>query len=164
MTIRIMETGDLAGAAEVHADAFTRQTQSQQWLECNLNAAPRFLCYVCEEQGKIIGYIIWAQKSGFRPEAVMEIEQLAVHPEHQCQGVGRRLINESLPLVRQALAEQDSVLKHVIVSTRADNHAQKLYRDTLDAEVEATLTNLYSADEVLMVARHVQPCPLGVYS
>jgi hypothetical protein len=27
-----------------------------------------------------VGYIIWVQKSGFRPEAVLELEQLAVLP------------------------------------------------------------------------------------
>jgi ribosomal protein S18 acetylase RimI-like enzyme len=42
-----------------------------------------------------------------------------------------------------------------LVSTRTDNQAQKLYRKVLGAEVEATIKNLYSADEVYMVARHV---------
>ena len=44
-------------------------------------------------------------------------------------------------------------LKAVVVTTRADNAAQKLYRKTLGAEVEATIASLYSGDEVLMVAR-----------
>ncbi|WP_221885487.1 GNAT family N-acetyltransferase [Vreelandella populi] len=94
-----------------------------------------------------------AQKSGFRPEAVLELEQLAVMPDFQGNGVGRQLIIDSLPLVKKQLALKNSVLKSVLVSTRADNHAQKLYRNTLGAEVVARISNLYSADEVLMVAR-----------
>jgi ribosomal protein S18 acetylase RimI-like enzyme len=96
-----------------------------------------------------------SQKSGFRPEVVLELEQVAVLPKHHGQGVGRELIEESLPFVRDHLAKQGSTLKHIIVTTRADNHAQKLYRSTLGAEVEATIVNLYSADEVFMVARDV---------
>jgi hypothetical protein len=41
-----------------------------------------------------------------------------------------------------------------VVTTRADNDAQALYRTTLGAEVEAVIKNLYSADEVFMAARH----------
>lgn len=111
--------------------------------------------FVTEDYNGIIGYIIWTQKSGFRPEAVLEIEQLAVSPDHQAKGTGRSLILNSLPLVKAKLAENNSLLKHILVTTRADNFAQKLYKSTLGAEVEATISNLYSADEVLMITRNV---------
>ncbi|WP_207890607.1 GNAT family N-acetyltransferase [Vibrio sinensis] len=150
-----MEQADLNAAAEVHKFAFVRQKQSYEWLVCNFNAFPRVLCFVAEDSSGVVGYIIWTQKSGFRPEVVMEIEQLAVSPEHQGKGVGRSLIVNSLPLVKMRLAENNSVLKHIFVTTRADNFAQELYKSTLGAEVEATITNLYSADEVLMIARNV---------
>lgn len=101
------------------------------------------------------GYI-WNQKSGFRSEAVVELEQIAVLPSHHGKGIGSSLIEETLPLVKYQLTKQGSVLKHVTVTTRADNHAQKLYRDILGAEVEATIANLYSGDEVLMVARNIR--------
>lgn len=50
-------------------------------------------------------------------------------------------------------AAQNSTLKDAIVTTRADNYAQALNRNTLDIEVEATITNQYSVDEVVMIAR-----------
>ncbi len=90
-----------------------------------------------------------------RPEAVLELEQIAVLPERHGQGIGEKLIQESLPYVRAQLAKQDSRLKHIVVTTRAENHAQELYKSTLGAEVEAIISNLYSADEVFMVARNV---------
>ncbi|GLR77145.1 N-acetyltransferase [Aliivibrio sifiae] len=155
MKVRLMEQSDLNDTAEVHKLAFVRQKQSYEWLVCNFNAFPRVLCFVAEDSNGIIGYIIWTQKSGFRPEVVMEIEQLAVSPNHQRKGIGRSLIMNSLPLVKAKLAENDSVLKHVFVTTRADNFAQELYKSALGAEVEATITNLYSADEILMIARNV---------
>ncbi|MBY8314429.1 GNAT family N-acetyltransferase [Vibrio fluvialis] len=146
---------DIPAAALVHQSAFPRQRHSQQWLQCNFNAAPRYLCFVAQQANVIVGYIIWVQKSGFRSEAVLELEQLAVAPEHQGKGIGRELITASLPLVKAQLSRQGSTLKHILVTTRADNFAQQLYRETLGAEVETTISNLYSADEVLMIARNV---------
>lgn len=155
MTVRFMLAEDIPAAALVHQSAFPRQRHSQQWLQCNFNAAPRYLCFVAQQANVIVGYIIWVQKSGFRSEAVLELEQLAVAPEHQGKGIGRELITASLPLVKAQLSRQGSTLKHILVTTRADNFAQQLYRETLGAEVETTISNLYSADEVLMIARNV---------
>ena len=159
MIICLMQERDLPAAALVHQSTFTRQGHSFEWLQCNLRAFPRYLIYVAkfdeQPESKIAGYIIWVQKSGFRPEAVLELEQLAVFPEYQGQGVAKTLILQSLPLVKQQLAKKNSVLKHILVTTRADNYAQQLYKKTLGAEVESIISNLYSADEVLMIARNV---------
>ena len=155
MKIRLMEEEDLEGASIVHKQAFRRQNNSYEWLQCNFNASPRFLNFVAVSEGEIVGYIIWVQKSGFRPDSVLELEQLAVDLYLQGQGIGRSLIYQSLPLVKAQLALQGSKLKHILVSTRADNFAQQLYKSTLGAEIETTISNLYSADEVLMIARNV---------
>jgi hypothetical protein len=45
-------------------------------------------------------------------------------------------------------------IKHIYVTTRADNDARKLYQSVLKAETEFTIPNLYSADEVMMIARN----------
>lgn len=152
--IRAMLPADLSATAVVHRSAFARQKLSIEWLTATLNAHPRFLCYLAEEQGKVVGYILWAQKSGFRDQVVLELDQIAVLPDLRGQGVGRALIDQSLPMVKAALAQQGSTLKHIVVSTRADNHAQRLYRDAFGAAVVATISDLYSADEVFMVARN----------
>ena len=155
MIIRLMTRQDLDKAALVHREAFKRQALSYEWLECNFNAFPRYLNFVAEIDDIILGYITWSQKSGFRPEVVLELEQLAVLPSYHSKGIGRRLIEESLPLVKTQLSKQNATLKHIIVNTRADNRAQALYRSALGAEVEATITDLYSSDEVFMIARNV---------
>lgn len=155
MQVRLMQKTDLDNVAEIHKLTFVRQQNSLQWVQCNFNAFPRFLNFVAEKEGEILGYIIWIQKSGFRPQAVIELEQLAVSPNFQNQGVGRQLITESLTLVNNHLSINGSILKHILVTTRADNFAQQLYKSTLGAEIEATITNLYSDDEVLMIARNV---------
>jgi ribosomal protein S18 acetylase RimI-like enzyme len=109
--------------------------------------------YVAEVGSRISGFVLWTEKSGLRTEVVLELEQIAVATRFRKQGVGTALIIESLPEVAKELATRGATLKHVLVTTRADNDAQRLYRRTLGAEVEATLPALYSADEVFMVAR-----------
>ncbi|AXY03619.1 N-acetyltransferase [Vibrio alfacsensis] len=150
-----MTQDDLEQAALVHKFAFVRQGHSREWLECIFKAFPRNIIYVAQLDNQVVGYIIWTQRSGFRPEVVLELEQLAVHPDHQGQGIARKLITETLPMVKGELAKKNAVLKHVVVTTRADNFAQDLYKKTLGAEIEATISNLYSADEVYMVARNI---------
>jgi ribosomal protein S18 acetylase RimI-like enzyme len=153
LLIRRLADADLDAAADVHAQAFPRQQASREWLACNARAFPRMQLFVAEEARQVIGYAMWAQKAGFRAEAVLELEQIAVAPAHQGRGVGEALIRRSLAAVVEHLAERGARLKNVLVTTRADNAAQRLYRRVLGAEVEATITGLYSADEVLMVAR-----------
>jgi ribosomal protein S18 acetylase RimI-like enzyme len=157
--IREMRLEDIAAAAQVHEQAFPRQRHSQSWIECNFRAFPRTQMFVAEDgdlDNIVVGYIQWIQKSGFRPEVVLELEQIAVIPACQGNGVGSALIAKSLPTVQQKLAQWNQKLKHLIVTTRADNQAQQLYRTTLAVEVEATLRNLYSADEVIMISRNVE--------
>lgn len=153
--IRRMNQEDLAGTSEVHREAFERQMNSLEWLSCSLKAYPRMLCYVAKDKVSIVGYIIWTQKSGFRHQAVIELDQIAVTPIHQGKDVGQALIERTLPLVKHVLESNGSHVKHIIVTTRADNHAQQLFRKTLGAEVESTIPQFYSADEVVMIARNV---------
>ena len=51
-----MKKADLDGAALVHQAAFVRQQHSREWLQCNLSASPRFLNFVAESDGEIVGY------------------------------------------------------------------------------------------------------------
>lgn len=153
--IRRMQQDDLLAAAEAHKIAFAQQRNSFHWLACNLVAYPRIMAYVATHEGHCVGYCLWTQKGGFCPEVVLELEQIAVRPEFQGQGIARRLITESLDDVRSVLAMHGSVLKHIMLTIRADSQAQRLYASVLGAKVEAVLTNLYSHDEVIMVARNV---------
>ena len=151
MVIQIGEE-NLDEVAAVHAEAFSRQKNSLLWVKATSAAFPRSLCFCLKNDGAVIGYIFWMQKSGIRPEAVLELEQIAVVKKHRGKGHAAALIRESLAQARKILAANNQSVKTVLVSTRIDNAAQKLYASVLGAKVEATVSNLYSADEVFMVA------------
>ena len=154
ITIRAMSKEDINDVAFVHSKAFIRQLGSKKWITCNFSAYPRVMIFVAvNNMTQIIGYIQWLQKSGFRKESVIELEQIAVLPDFQGKNTGFTLINQSLHLVREYLTVQRSILKAVIVTTRSDNAAQNLYKKALGAKVSAIIKDLYSHDEVIMVSR-----------
>lgn len=150
--ILAMNESFLVGASKVHARVFSRQTLSQEWLSCNFLAYPRMMIFVAYFNELVIGYVHWAQKSGFRKEAVLELEQIAVDPDYQGLGVGTKLIESSILMVRDVLGSRGASIKHFMVSTRTDNEAQRLYIKTLNVKQAAVISDLYSADEVIMVS------------
>lgn len=154
MLIRNVEAKDIPGISQVHAEVFSRQTLSEQWITCNFNAFPRIRYYLAEKNEEIVGYVQWIEKSGFRQEVVLELEQIAVHSSFQNQGIGTALIVESLEFIKKELEKRQAKIKHILVSTRTDNEAQKLYSKTLNAYPEVMIPSLFSADEVLMISRN----------
>lgn len=144
---------DLPAAAVIHRDCFPRQKHSQQWLACALKAYPRNWVYLAKRDGNVLAYMIWAQKSGFRQDVILELEQIAVSPDYQNQGIACELIQRSLLSVKEQLATRGASINVIIVSTRADNHAQRLYRKALGAEVVASVSGLFAVDEVYMLAK-----------
>lgn len=150
--IRAYREADLDAVAAIHSVSFPRQLRSSDWIAASFGAYPKTRIYVAESDGRIVGFAMWTEKSGFRAQAVLELEQIAVAPQHRRRGIAEALIQRSLSEVEKDLES----LKAVVVTTRADNAAQALYRKTLGAEVEATIASLYSGDEVLMVARKLR--------
>ena len=154
LSIRQMVLEDIPKVAKVHNEAFPRQTFSRQWISCNFQAFPRIRYFVAEIDHDIVGYVQWTEKSGFRAEVVLELEQIAVISAMQNKKIGTSLILQSLPLVKSELQQRGAKIRSILVTTRSDNHAQKLYSNILGAKVVATICNLFSADEVLMLARN----------
>ncbi len=122
-------------------------------MSANAGGYPRLRYYVADASEKTIGFILWSEKSGFRNEVVPELEQIAVLSSYRCRGVGRALIQESLKLLEAELYKRPARIMAVLVTTRTDNEAQRLCRSVLGAEPVAVIKDLYSADEVIMVAR-----------
>ena len=162
MTVRLADTPDIAAVAALHRDAFPRQMDSVAWVSATLAASPRLLAYVLEQDQAVAGYVFWAQKSGIRPAAVLEIEQIVVSARMQGIGLGERLIRESLSLVAARLRANGQSVRSILVSTRADNRAQRIYARVLGARVVAEVEDLYSATEVFMVADLVDVRGIGV--
>jgi ribosomal protein S18 acetylase RimI-like enzyme len=151
-----MHEDDIDAVAKIHSQQFPRQKDSARWISCNFTAFPRIMMFVArDEKDKVIGYIQWIQKSGFRKEAVFELEQIAVLKNEQCKGNGTLLIEKSLKYLKDYLADANSNLKAILISTRTDNLARSIYEKVLKAKEIAVIKDLYSQDEVIMMTREV---------
>ena len=126
---------------------------AKKWIECNFNAFPRMQYFVAHLEDKIVGYILWMEKGGFRQESVMELEQIGVHPDFRGRGVGTKLVTESFKEIKNYLKERGSKLKLIEITTGTENEAQRLYRKTLKAKPECKIKDLFRGDEVIMIAR-----------
>ena len=160
VVVRRARSEDIAWAAEVHRLAFPRQTYSLDWIDCVFRAFPKSQLFVAEIDSGIVGIIFWTEKSGFRKEAVVELEQIAVHPDHQDAGIGTELIIRSLPDVAQQIAERGAKLGTILGNTRVDNQALDWYK-RFGAEPVATVPGMFSADEVFLVVRNVDVSNFG---
>lgn len=148
-----MHQDDVGEVAKIHSLQFPRQESSYEWIKCNFAAFPRIMLFVArDEQDRVVGYVQWIQKSGFRKQAVIELEQIAVLTNYQGKGTGTKLIKESLNQIQIYLEDSNSKLKAILVSTRSDNKAKALYEKVLGAKEIVVIKNLYSNDEVLMLA------------
>lgn len=151
-SIRPLVASDIEHVAAIHQAAFPRQLESLLWISCNAAAYPRIRYFVAVEDGRLVGYIQWTEKSGFREEVVLELEQMAVLPENRGRGIAHALIRQSLPQVARELEKRGARIKGVMVTTRTDNVAQRIYASTLGAVTKAVIPDLYSADEAIMIA------------
>ena len=150
-----MHSDDIDEIAKIHSQQFTRQLHSEKWVSCNFAAFPRIIIFVArDELDNVVGYVQWIHKSGFRKESVIELEQIAVRKDQQRKGIGSKLIIDSLKLIKEYLSEYNSILQTILITTRSDNQAQLLYKNTLGAEVISIIKDLYSHDEVIMLAHY----------
>lgn len=124
------------------------------WLYCNLVAYPRTNYYVAKFKEKIIGYILWIEHGGFRKEAYIELEQIAVKKEIDGQqlrgmGIGSMLIAKSLKEMQKQIAFTKRKLKTIKVTTGHKNKvAQGLYEKMLGVKIENTVKSPYHEGEL----------------
>jgi ribosomal protein S18 acetylase RimI-like enzyme len=110
--------------------------------------------WVAEGRPKgLFGYILWVEKGGFRREAVLELEQIAISSKLRGQGIGSRLVQESFRQLEGSLKGRGAQVKVVEVTTGTDQGAVGFYRRNLGAQVVARIPDLYHGDELLLLAR-----------
>lgn len=148
--IQNAQKGDLQDITKIHQATFIRQKDSYQWILSTFSAYPRYFCYVLKCDLQIVGYIFWAQKSGFRPEVILELDQIAIHPDFQGKGLSRILIIDSLKILQIELQKNEQTIKNILVNTSKDNFTQKIYQDVLAAKEVAVISDLFRLPEVYL--------------
>lgn len=147
---------DLEKIAQIGAEAFSglRPIENgREWVSACFAAGPRMEYWVAEVEGQILGYILWTEKGGFRTDAVVELEQIAVIARQRRTGIGRTLITESLRGVAERILNRGARLKLIEVTTGSEQNAVEFYHRVLGTEVTARLPDYFRGDEYILLAR-----------
>ena len=119
MDIRKSTETDRVAIEEVHTKAFGEEKGLEiaalvNGLFDDTTAAP-LLSLVAEEKDQLVGHILYTKailKGANTPVSIRLLAPLAVLPEAQAQGVGRKLIKEGLNQLRDAGVDLVFVLGH----------------------------------------------------
>lgn len=147
---------DLAGIAAVGAESFSGLrplAAAERWVRTCWAARPRMRYWVATHEQELLAYILWLEKGGFRAEAVVELEQIAVRGAQRGRGVGGELIRRSLADLERAIEAEGRRVKVVEVTTGSEQGAVEFYRRVLGAEVVAKVPGLFRGDEYILIAR-----------
>ncbi len=157
LSIREMVYEDISSIVDIYMQSFRgmrEYSKAERWITVKFNSKPISIYYVALLDGKVIGYILWSEHGGFRDDAVIELEQIAVSKMHRCKGVASRLIVDSLRMLnRDYIASRGARIKLVMVTTAYTNNAKRLYEKVLNAKQVAVINDLYASDESILIAR-----------
>ncbi|MBM3206568.1 MAG: GNAT family N-acetyltransferase [Candidatus Staskawiczbacteria bacterium] len=146
------KTGDFEAVVAIAQESFSgmkNKINATRWLCANLAARPRMQYYIAKYNGIVAGYILWVEHGGFRPEAYLELEQIAVKESFRGKGVGSILIKSSFQNIKKDIEESDRKIKTVKITTGKDNvRAQVLYEKTLGAKIENIVKSPYRNEDI----------------
>ena len=148
--IRQATNSDTKHISTVYSVCFPREANHDLWINSCFNSFPKSIYYVYEEYNNIQGYILWSVKNGFRTNAIIELEQLGVHPDNSGQGIGRKLITQSFEMFKSHIAELGFNLGSVMVTTSEGNYAEELYKSTLGVTRNGIIKEYGSGNELIL--------------
>ncbi len=155
--VREMLYNDIPSIVDIYLESFKGMQDYntvERWVSLKFNSKPISIYYIALSYGKVIGYILWSEHGGFRKDAVIELEQIAVSKMYRNKGIASKLIVESLRMLnRDYITARGSGIKLVIVTTASNNNAKRLYERVLNAREVAVIKDLYSNDESILIAR-----------
>ncbi len=137
MTLRIAGPGDVAAVADLERLLFGVDAWNQAQVREELTG-PRRMAWVVGDP--VVGYAVTLATGD-----VVDLQRIAVHPDHQRQGLARRLLDAAVGAARTARA--DRVLLEVSAANTAAlafyaaagfveiDRRRRYYRDGTDAVV-----------------------------
>ncbi|MFZ1023395.1 MAG: GNAT family N-acetyltransferase [Thermoplasmata archaeon] len=154
--VRRARQGDLEAIARIGSASFSGLRPSARglrWIRNNWAGRPRMRYWIARRGGKLVAYILWIEKGGFRLDAVVELEQIAVDPGLRGKGIGSVLVRRSLRQLHEEIGRSGRRVKVIEVTTGSEQGAIGFYRRALGAKVVAKIPNLFRGNEYILIAR-----------
>ena len=154
--VRPMSINELDHVVQIYLKSFKGMVNPEsirRWFICQLNSYPRNIGFVAVVGDAVRGYIVWCERGGFRQRAVVELEQIAVHPDFRRKGLASYLTIQSFIYLKKLLKDERRSVRLVVIYTSAEHGARSLYEKTLGAKREAVLKDYFRGDEDVLFAR-----------
>ncbi len=157
--VRRAEFKDLPLIAGINASQFRGNRGDHitalKWVDCLFRAFPAYQYFVVIVDGMVAGYIGWQIHGGFlRPEPVLELEQLSVGLEFENNGLGSKLIQESIIAMREWMEKSNPRIQEGILVTvwlyENNKPALAAYGKTFDGGVMGERTQYDGRREVML--------------
>lgn len=150
MLIQQATKDDVVQISEIYKACFPREKDHLKWIQACFNSYPKGVYYTLTEDEKVIGYILWCVKNGFRDKTIVELEQVGVLPNYAGRGFGKVLVKESFSKFRVFIESLGFGLGAVVVTTSEGNYAEQMYRSVLGVEVSSRICNYGSGNELIL--------------
>ena len=150
MEIRQAREADIQPISQVYKSCFPRESNHELWIRASFSAYPKSVYYVVADDDELLGYVLWSVKNGFRRKTIVELEQVGVHPDASGQGLGRRLIKDSIKRFESHLRSLGHNVAAVLITTSRGNFAEHLYCSTLGVKRVAEIPEYGSGTELIL--------------
>ena len=111
MYVRFEQPGDIEKIREVNLQAFETETEANL-VDALRNTDVELISLVAEENGEVIGHILFSPVALAGGLRIMGLAPMAVLPDRQSKGVGTKLVNAGLQACEDAGYEAVVVLGH----------------------------------------------------
>jgi ribosomal protein S18 acetylase RimI-like enzyme len=148
--IRQANKSNIKDISKIYSACFPGEMNHEVWINSCFNSFPKSIYYVYEVDNVIQGYILWSVKNGFRANAIIELDQLGVHPDFAGKGVGRKLTSKSFEYFKSHIAGLGHDVGSVIVTTSEGHYAEELYKSTLGVTRNGIIKEYGSGDELIL--------------
>lgn len=126
---------------------------AERWVCCHFAQGDQYHYFVSEQDGVVNGYVSYEVRGGFAREIpVIELEQMAVDANFRGQGIGTKLVEETLQTMKRWIHEQQPEAKQmrvVVWVLKGNDKAQAIYTGICKDGIQGE-RSVYSTDEVML--------------
>jgi len=145
VTIRQMRKEEFEEVARIcHEEIYDEL--SFEWIRDWLRSYghPYLQFFVAEKSGKLVGTIAWGVSDRYGDELMWELSFIAVKDDYKRKGIGRRLVVETLEMLKESWDEQGLKSAMMMVEAEKENReASKFYDAVLHPCQKVSVPNVW---------------------
>ncbi len=119
LKIRKAEEIDVAEMALLSQKAFSYEgaefslTEAEAWIHF-WASSELGKGFMVETEGRVVGFIIWHEEDRYGSEVISRIINVVVDPDYRKRGIGKKLMQESLTILRQEYKNEAKDIYQII--------------------------------------------------